>query len=120
MRAQSHKQEARVQARSASRGEQPVFDWAAIFSPRMMLICMVLASVLASGLAVIYVTYKNRNLLNELQQLKNERNALQVQWGQLLIEQSTFSLEGRIERKAFDELQMQVPEFSELVMVRYE
>jgi len=120
MRAQTQRQESRAQVGSAYRGEEPVFDWAAIFSPRMMLICMVLVSVLASGLSVIYVTHKNRNLLNELQQLKNARNALQVQWGQLLIEQSTFSLEGRIERKAFDELQMQVPEFSELVMVRYE
>lgn len=106
--------------RSASRAEQPVFGWAALFSPNVLLVCFLLSCVLLSGVSVIYVTFKNRNLLNELQQLKNERNSLQVQWGQLLIEQSTFSLEGRIERKAVDELQMQVPEFSELVMVRYE
>ena len=120
MRAQSVQRAASINSRSVSRAEQPVFDWAALFSPNMLLICFLLSCVLASGVSVIYVTFKNRNLLNELQQLKNERNSLQVQWGQLLIEQSTFSLEGRIERKAIDELQMQVPEFSELVMVRYE
>lgn len=120
MRAQKVQQAASRQSRSASREQEQVFAWAALFSPNMVLICFLLSCVLVSGVSVIYVTFKNRNFLNELQQLKSERNALQVQWGQLLIEQSTFSLEGRIERKAVDELQMQVPEFSELVMVRYE
>jgi cell division protein FtsL len=69
---------------------------------------------------VIYTTFKNRSMLNELQQLRNQRNELQVQWGQLLIEQSTFSLDSRIERKAIEELQMIVPEFSDVVMVRYD
>lgn len=86
----------------------------------MTFVLVLLALLLVSGVSVIYTTFKNRYLLNELQQLKNERNELQVQWGQLLIEQSTFSLEGRIERKAIDELQMVVPDFSEIVMVRYE
>ncbi|OGT71400.1 MAG: cell division protein FtsL [Gammaproteobacteria bacterium RIFCSPLOWO2_02_FULL_57_10] len=86
----------------------------------MTFVLVLLTLLLISGVSVIYTTFKNRYLLNELQQLKNERNELQVQWGQLLIEQSTFSLEGRIERKAIDELQMVVPDFSEIVMVRYE
>ncbi|MDX1491223.1 MAG: cell division protein FtsL [Pseudohongiellaceae bacterium] len=120
MRAQSSKNKASFQSRGLARKEQPVMAWAALLSPKLMMLCFLLGCVLVSGLSVIYVTFQNRTYLNELQQLKNERNALQVQWGQLRIEQSTFSLEGRIERKAVDELQMQVPEFSELVMVRYE
>lgn len=101
-------------------GEQAVFSWAAIFSARTQLILLLLLILLATGISVVYTTFKNRYLLNELQQLKNQRNELQVQWGQLLIEQSTFSLEARVERKAIDELQMKVPEFAEIVMVRYE
>ncbi len=104
----------------ARQGEQAVFSWAAIFSVRTQFILLLLLILLATGVSVVYTTFKNRYLLNELQQLKNQRNELQVQWGQLLIEQSTFSLEARVERKAIDELQMKVPEFAEIVMVRYD
>lgn len=104
----------------ARQGGQAVFSWTAIFSARTQLILFLLLILLATGVSVVYTTFKNRYLLNELQQLKNQRNELQVQWGQLLIEQSTFSLEARVERKAIDELQMKVPEFAEIVMVRYE
>jgi cell division protein FtsL len=86
----------------------------------MTLITVLLLALLVSGISVIYTTFKNRSMLNELQQLRNQRNELQVQWGQLLIEQSTFSLDSRIERKAIEELQMIVPEFSDVVMVRYD
>ncbi len=97
-----------------------IFQWVDLFSPRMLLIAVLLLALLASGISVIYTTFKNRSMLNDLQQLRNQRNELQVQWGQLLIEQSTFSLDSRIERKAIDELQMKVPEFSDVVMVRYD
>ena len=45
---------------------------------------------------------------------------LEVQWGQLLIEQSTFGVEGRIEQKAFEQLQMEVPDIANIVMVDHE
>jgi cell division protein FtsL len=97
-----------------------IYQWVNLFSPRMTLITVLLLSLLVSGISVVYTTFKNRSMLNELQQLRNQRNELQVQWGQLLIEQSTFSLDSRIERKAIEELQMIVPEFSDVVMVRYD
>ncbi|MEY3668092.1 MAG: hypothetical protein RL572_1632 [Pseudomonadota bacterium] len=97
-----------------------IYQWLGLFSVRMLLICLLLLTMLASGVAVIYTTFKSRSMLNELQLLRNQRNELQVQWGQLLIEQSTFNLDSRIERKAIDELQMTVPEISDVVMVRYD
>ena len=104
----------------ARKNEQAVFSWVEIFSARTQLVVLLLLTLLVTGVSVVYATFKNRYLLNELQQLRNQRNELQVQWGQLLIEQSTFSLEARVERKAIDELQMKVPEFAQIVMVRYE
>lgn len=97
-----------------------VLVWADVFSARMVFIALLLMLLLASGVSVIFTTFKQRVLLNELQGLENQRNELQVQWGQMLIEQSTFSLEGRIERKAVEELQMELPSISDIVMVRYE
>ncbi len=119
MRAQANKINVNASARRAAM-QTTIYRWSALFSPRMVLIMVLLLCVLVSGLSVIYTTFKNRYLLNELQQLKTQRNELQVQWGQLLIEQSTFSLESRIERKAIDELAMEIPDISEIVMVRYD
>jgi cell division protein FtsL len=49
--------------------------------------------------------------------LREEANQLDVEWGQLLLEQSTFGLDGRIEQKAVEQLRMQVPEIDHIVMV---
>lgn len=91
-----------------------------LLSPRLTAILVLLALVLASGLGVVYSTFENRLAMHQLQQLRNENNALEVQWGQLLIEQSTFGLEGRIESKASEELQMSLPDWSDIIMVTYE
>ena len=119
MRAQANKINVHASARRAAM-HTTVYRWSALFSPRMVVVLVLLLSVLVSGVSVIYTTFKNRYLLNELQQLRTQSNELQVQWGQLLIEQSTFSLESRIERKAIDELAMEIPDISEIVMVRYD
>jgi len=106
--------------RNGSQHNPSVLVWADVFSARMVFIALLLMMLLVSGVSVIFTTFKQRVLLNELQGLENQRNELQVQWGQMLIEQSTFSLEGRIERKAVEELQMELPRISDIVMVRYE
>jgi cell division protein FtsL len=97
-----------------------VLAWARVFDGRTLSILFFLALVMVSGVAVVNSTFKTRYTLNQLQQLRNEQNDLNVQWGQLLIEQSTFGLEGRIGRKAEEELGMRVPDWSRVTMVRYE
>jgi cell division protein FtsL len=52
--------------------------------------------------------------------LRDQANGLEVEWGQLLIEQSTFGVDGRIEQKAFEQLQMEVPDIARIVMVTHE
>ena len=78
---------------------------------------ILLISLLASGVMIVKTTHENRLALNELQLLREEANQLDVEWGQLLLEQSTFGLDGRIEDKASRELQMQVPRISDILMV---
>ena len=79
-----------------------------------------LGLILVTGLSVVRTTHENRFVFNELQEMKAYANQLEVEWGQLLIEQSTFGVEGRIEQKAIEQLQMQVPEISNIVMVTHE
>jgi len=76
---------------------------------------LVLTSVSATG--VVYSTHKSRHLLNELQNLEQRRNALQVEWGQLLLEQSSLVSQGRIENLAIAELGMKIPDTENVVVV---
>ena len=103
----------------ARSGVQPpsVLQWAGLTSPRVGAFFILLGLVLVSGLGVVNTTHKSRFAFSELQELRDQANDLDVQWGQLLIEQSTFGLEGRIEQKAAQQLHMQVPELSNIVMI---
>jgi cell division protein FtsL len=76
--------------------------------------------VLFAGLSVVATTHENRFAFNELQVLRDQANGLEVEWGQLLIEQSTFGVDGRIEQKALEQLQMEVPDIAKIVMVTHE
>ena len=76
-----------------------------------------LAATTGSATGVVYTTHKSRHLLNELQQLERQRNDLQVEWGQLLLEQSSLVSQGRIEKLAITELGMKIPEPENVVVV---
>lgn len=79
-----------------------------------------LVLVLSSGLSVVLTTHENRFAFNELQELREQANKIDLERGQLLIEQSTFGVEGKIEQKAVEQLQMHVPELSKIIMVSHE
>ena len=97
-----------------------ILQWAGVYRPSTLGLFLLLAIALVSGLSVVNTTHENRFSFNELQELREQSNALEIEWGQLLIEQSTFSVEGRIEQKAVERLQMRVPETSNIVMVSHE
>lgn len=108
------------QQRSLSSPPPSVIDWVGVFRPTSLILYVLLAIVLGTGLSIVRTTHENRFAFNELQELREQANQLDVTWGQLLLEQSTFGVEGRIEQKAVDQLQMQVPELSSIVMVSNE
>jgi cell division protein FtsL len=80
-----------------------------------LVVLLILTTVSATG--VIYSTHKSRYLLNELRQLERQRNNLQVEWGQLLLEQSSLVAQGRIENLAIAELGMKIPTVENVVVV---
>lgn len=95
-----------------------IFKWAGINRPGSLILVGILGLVLSTGLSVVQTTHDNRFSFNELQELRAQANQLDVEWGQLLLEQSTFGVEGRIETKAIQQLQMRVPEIARIVMVK--
>lgn len=76
------------------------------------------AATLVSALAVVYAVHRNRVLFVELQELQQARDALNVEWGQLQLEQSTWSTHGRIEQVAREKLNMVRPDNADIVVIR--
>ncbi len=74
--------------------------------------------VFMSAIAVVYHKHQSRLLFTKLQTLNQEIEALQVEWGQLLLEQGTWSADARVERLAREQLQMVVPEPSSVVVIQ--
>lgn len=77
---------------------------------------LLLAAVLLSAFAVIDARHENRVLFARLQQLRQQRDGLNVEWSQLLLEQSTWSTHARVEQMATQKLDMKVPEHVEIVV----
>lgn len=78
---------------------------------------LLLLAVVCSAVAVNYSVHKNRKLFAELQTLQKQADHLQVEWGQLLLEESSQAAHQRIEAKARQELQMEVPPLDSIAII---
>ncbi len=75
-----------------------------------------LLAITATAMGVVFTTYTTRHLLNSLQQLVQEQNSLQVEWGQLLLEQSSLVAQGQVEEIAISQLGMEIPSMDKVVV----
>lgn len=71
-----------------------------------------------SALGVVYVNHESRKLFIELQALQEIRDELDVEWGRMQLEQSTWATHGRIEATARDKLSMHLPAPGSVQVVR--
>jgi cell division protein FtsL len=83
-----------------------------------LVVSVLWVAVLASSLGVVYGKQQARNRFNELQKLTTQRDDLDIEWGQLQLEQSTWATHARVERMAHDELRMVTPEASDVRIVQ--
>lgn len=81
------------------------------------ILALLVAAVLLSALGVIDSRHENRMLFAQLQQLRQRRDQLNIEWGQLLLEQSTWSTHARVEQMATQQLDMQLPAHPQIVVV---
>jgi cell division protein FtsL len=96
--------------------EQPLLH-EGMFNLRMTALVLTIAVVL-SAFAVVYVKDLNRRLFIQSQGLQMANNKLQVEWGKLLLEQSTWSSQARVQQLAQERLNMKVPSPSEVNLIR--
>ncbi len=75
-------------------------------------------SLLATATGVVYSKYATRKHFVVLQMLRAERDAMEVEWGRLQLEQSTWATHARVEKIARQRLKMHIPTADEVVVVK--
>jgi len=91
-----------------------------IFSDKRqpVLLVLVFAAVcVVSAMALVYTKHESRKLFVELEELSDERDELNIEWGQLQIEQSTWATHARIEQVATDDLKLTRPAATEIFVI---
>ena len=74
-------------------------------------------TVFMSAIQVIIVQHEVRKTFVELQGLEKTRDELNEEWGRLLLEQSTWATDDRIEMVARSRLMMVDPDFKTVVLL---
>lgn len=75
-------------------------------------------AVLGSAVEVIYARHAARDLFVRLEKLDAERDALDMEWGRLQLEQSAWSSHAFVERAASTQLKMALPQPRDVRIVR--
>lgn len=87
-------------------------------SKQLCALMILVLSVFLSALAVVYITNEHRIAFGKLQQLEKKANQLQLQWGQLLLEQASLSTPARVEQLAVEKLGMKLPTEKEIFVLQ--
>ncbi|UTW14384.1 cell division protein FtsL [Marinobacterium rhizophilum] len=110
---------ASAKATSADAPPLRLFSAAELARPAAVLIVLALLLV-GSAMAVIFSAYQYRILFNQHQNLVANWDELQVEWGQLVLEESAWAANNRIEQIASKRLAMLVPGPGMIEIVRHE
>ncbi len=83
-----------------------------------LMLAVLWLAVLGSSVQVIYARHQARQIFVRLEQLNAERDALDMEWGRLQLEQSYWSSHAFVERVANTKLQMNLPQMRDVRIVR--
>mgnify|MGYP001554298245 FL=1 len=74
-------------------------------------------TALGSAAGVVWCKHRTREMFMQLQQLSQQRDNLDIQWGQLQLEQSAWSQQAFVENVASNRLHMATPPAQEIKIV---
>ena len=73
--------------------------------------------VLASAYGASYTQHEHRRYFSQWQDLIEERDTLNLQWGQLQLERGALSTHNLVEQKVTEGLDMRMPKMDEIIFV---
>ena len=74
-------------------------------------------AALSSAAAAVYLKHRSREMFVELERLDTRRDNLDIEWGQLQLEQSAWSTHAFVERVASAKLHMAMPPPKEIEII---
>ena len=83
-----------------------------------LLLVVLLACTIASAIGVVFMRHRHRQLFVELSRVEKARDALNVEFSRLQLEQATWAEGTLIDRAARERLGMVLPEADKIVVVR--
>ncbi len=78
---------------------------------------VLVALAVASALGVVAAQHQSRKLFSELEREQSRAHGLDVEWGQLQLEQSTWAAHARVEKLARERLGMRPPAPGQVLVV---
>jgi len=81
---------------------------------------VLLLLVVISAFSVVYYTHVNRQTTSELEQLYSQRDELDIEWRNLLLEQNSLAEHSAIESRAKKLLKMKRPDTESEVIISLE
>ncbi len=90
-----------------------------LLTPKLMtlVVAALWVAVLGSAAGAIYSKHRARELFVALERLNNQRDTLDVEWGQLQLEQSAWSTHAFVESVASTKLRMATPPPKEIELI---
>lgn len=82
-----------------------------------LVVSVLWCAVLASAAGAVYTKHRSRELFVQLERLHRERDQLDVTWGQLQTEQSTWTAHALVETVASERLHMLAPDPASIQLV---
>jgi len=76
-----------------------------------------LFAVILTAVAVVHTKYLTRPHFAHLQDLRTQRDALDIEWNRLRLEEAALSTHGLVERKARRELGMFTPRAGDVLLI---
>jgi len=80
-------------------------------------VALIAVAVVISALSLVYVRHQNRVKYVQLRDLETQRDELEIDWRELLIESRAVSKHHRVDRDARDLLGMRVPDPTDVYVV---
>lgn len=84
---------------------------------RLIVLLITLAAVICSALGVVYTRHDSRQSAVKLGLLEDERDEFIAEWSRLQLEQAWLADASHVESKAREQLGMQIPEESNILVV---
>ncbi|BBL60439.1 cell division protein FtsL [Methylomonas koyamae] len=85
---------------------------------RNILLTILVAALLISGIAVIYSKYQSRLLFIDIQKKEKELDDYEVEWGRLQLELTTLTEENRVEVEARSRLMLTLPAQDKIIYIK--